>query len=241
MLDVMPSSAKWSRDELILVLDLYFEMDYARGASDGDERVASLARTLNSLPLRDEDPSQPRSGREVALILGDYLRYDPEHAVMQARIGETAERVWVSFAGDRDRLQQTAESIRRNADVVPMRGSDLEDEIEFDEGRILTRIHFARERNATLVVTKKRLVLTQTGKLECEACGFDFREVYGELGDGFVECHHTAPVATLNPGTNTRLTDLCILCSNCHRMVHRLMARNSTFTTPAHLRQHLQQ
>lgn len=222
------------------MLDLYFEMGHASNASDGDERVASLARTLNSLPLRDDEHSEPRSAREVSLILGDYLRYDPEHAVMQARIGETAERVWESFAGDRDRLRQTAESIRRNADVVPMRGSDLEDEIEFDEGRILTRIHFARERNATLVTTKKRLVLTQTGKLECEACGFDFQAVYGELGEGYAECHHTAPVATLNPGTNTRLTDLCILCSNCHRMMHRLMARNSTFTTPAHLRRYMQ-
>ena len=236
----MPASARWSRDELILVLDLYFEMDYARNASDGDERVASLARTLNSLPIRDDETSPPRNAREVSLILSDYLRFDPEHAVMQARIGETAERVWESFAGDLERLHQTAESIRRNADLVPMRGSDLEDEIEFDEGRILTRIHFARERNATLVTTKKRLVLTQTGKLECEACGFDFHAVYGELGEGYAECHHTAPVATLNPGTNTRLTDLCILCSNCHRMMHRLMARNSTFTTPAHLRRYMQ-
>jgi 5-methylcytosine-specific restriction enzyme A len=235
----MPASARWSRDELILVLDLYFDMDYARDASDGDERVASLARTLNSLPLRNDELSQPRNVREVSLILSDYLRFDPEHAVMQARIGETAERVWESFAGDREKLQQTAESIRRNADVVPMRGSDLEDEIEFDEGRILTRIHFARERNATLVTTKKRLVLTQTGKLECEACGFDFQKVYGELGEGYAECHHTAPVATLNPGTNTRLTDLCILCSNCHRMIHHLMARNSTFTTPAHLQRYM--
>lgn len=237
----MPASARWSRDELILVLDLYFEMGYASDASDGDERITSLARTLNSLPLRDDESSQPRNAREVSLILSDYLRFDPEHAVMQARISETAERVWESFSGDRDRLQQTAESIRRNADVVPMRGSDLEDEIEFDEGRILTRIHFARERNATLVTTKKRLVLTQTCKLECEACGFDFQKVYGELGEGYAECHHTAPVATLNPGTNTRLTDLCILCSNCHRMIHRLMARNSTFTTPAHLRRYIQE
>lgn len=237
----MAPTAKWSRDELILVLDLYFEMDYPREASGEDARVASLARTLNSLPLREADASQPRTARDVSLILGDYLRFDPEHAVMQARIGETAERVWEAFAGDKDRLQQTAESIRVNADVVPMRGSDLEDEIEFDEGRILTRIHFARERNATLVTTKKRLLLTQTGKLECEACGFDFQAVYGDLGEGYAECHHTAPVATLNPGTNTRLTDLCILCSNCHRMIHRLMCRNSTFTTPAHLRRYIQE
>lgn len=233
----MPGIPKWSRDELILALDLYFEMGYAGEASDTDARLGALARLINSLPWRNG--SQPVAVRDVSAILGDYLRYDPDRAVMQARIGETAERVWDTFSSDLPRLRQTAESIRANASVEPMRGSDLEDEIEFEEGRILTRIHFARERNATLVATKKRLLLTQTGRLECEACGFDFQKAYGDLGEGFAECHHTAPVATLTPGTNTRLTDLCILCSNCHRMIHRLMARNSAFTTPAHLRRYL--
>lgn len=223
---------------MILALDLYFEMEYAGEASDDDARIAALARLLNSLPLRDG--AKGLEGRDVSLILGDYLRYDPNRAVMQARIGETAERVWDTFASDPERLRQTAESIRANASVEPMRGSDLESEIEFEEGRILTRIHFVRERNATLVETKKRLMLTQTGKLDCEACGFDFKAKYGDLGEGFAECHHLAPVASLTPGTNTRLADLCVLCSNCHRMIHRLMARNSTFTTPAHLRTYLQ-
>ena len=237
--NLMPGFAKWERDELILVLDLYFDIDHAADPSGGEEQVERLAEVLNSLPLRDGEGVR-RTARDVRLILSDYLRFDPEHAVMSARIGETAERVWETFAADRNRLQETAASIRRNADVTPMRGSDLEDEIEFEEGRILTRIHFDRERNATLLATKKRLLLTQTGKLECEACGFDFQKVYGDLGEGYAECHHTAPVATLNPGTNTRLTDLAILCSNCHRMMHRLMCRNSTFTTPAHLRRYIQ-
>ena len=236
----MQGVVKWERDELILALDLYFEMDYPRNSGGEDARIEALARLLSELPSLNGDAPRERTGRDVALILGDYLRIDPEHAVMSARIGETAERVWESFAADRERLQLTAESIRANAAVAPMRGSDLEDGIEFDEGRILTRIHLDRERNATLVATKKRLVMTQTGRLECEACGFDFVKIYGDLGEGFAECHHTAPVATLNPGTNTRLTDLSILCSNCHRMMHRLMARNSTFTTPAHLRRYMQ-
>ena len=236
----MPGVVKWERDELILALDLYFEMDYPRNAGVADPRIGALARVLSELPSRNGDAPPARDARDVELILGDFLRFDPEHAVMSARIGETAERVWGSFAGDGERLRLTAESIRANAGVAPMRGSDLEDEIEFDEGRILTRIHLDRERNATLVATKKRLVMTQTGRLECEACGFDFVKVYGDLGEGFAECHHTVPVATLNPGTNTRLTDLCVLCSNCHRMMHRLMARNSTVTTPAHLRRYIQ-
>ncbi len=47
----------------------------------------------------------------------------------------------------------------------------------------------------------------------------DFGERYGQRGEGFIECHHTKPLAS--PGqTVTRLDDLALLCSNCHRMVH---------------------
>ena len=60
-----------------------------------------------------------------------------------------------------------------------------------------------------------------TEKLECEVCGFDFKEKYGELGEGFAECHHTIPVSKLKKQQRTKLTDLAILCANCHRMIHR--------------------
>ncbi len=50
-----------------------------------------------------------------------------------------------------------------------------EDE-EASEGRILTRRHMMRERARGLVEKKKGRVLAETGKLACEACGFDFRK-----------------------------------------------------------------
>jgi 5-methylcytosine-specific restriction enzyme A len=58
------------------------------------------------------------------------------------------------------------------------------------------------------------------GKLACEACGFDFRERYVDHGEGFIECHHAKPVHRLKPGDKTKVGDLRLLCSNCHRMVH---------------------
>ncbi len=61
--------------------------------------------------------------------------------------------------------------------------------MEASEGRVLTRVHQARERNQSIVKKKKTAVLSDTGKLECEACGFDFQEVYGDLGQDFAECH----------------------------------------------------
>ena len=59
------------------------------------------------------------------------------------------------------------------------------------------------------------------GALRCEGCGFDFAATYGELGHGFAECHHVVPLADLRAGSRTRLSDLVILCANCHRMIHR--------------------
>ena len=50
---------------------------------------------------------------------------------------------------------------------------------------------------------------------------FDFLVTYGKLGDGFIECHHNKPVSKMKLGEKTNIVDLALLCSNCHRMIHR--------------------
>jgi len=92
---------------------------------------------------------------------------------------------------------------------------------EAPEGRLLTHLHIARERNRKLVETKRKQAMKINGRLTCEACGFDFAIVYGERGEGFIECHHTKPVATLVEGHTTHVDDLALVCANCHRVIHR--------------------
>jgi hypothetical protein len=99
---------------------------------------------------------------------------------------------------------------------------DVDDEsLSAKEGRRRWVQHFRRERNASIVNAKKAQVLKKTGRLKCEACEFDFRERYGALGENFSEAHHVRPLSTLREGEETKLSDLAILCSNCHRMIHR--------------------
>ncbi len=98
--------------------------------------------------------------------------------------------------------------------------SSVTAEISAAEGRALLRLHRARERDQKLVVAKKRHVFHDTGQLACEACGFDFAAVYGELGEGFAECHHRQPLADTGE-TRTTLAELAVVCANCHRMLHR--------------------
>ena len=63
--------------------------------------------------------------------------------------------------------------------------------------------------------------IKKTGTLKCETCSFDFKDIYGKLGEGFAECHHKKPVSQLRNNEKTKLDDLAILCANCHRMIHR--------------------
>lgn len=57
--------------------------------------------------------------------------------------------------------------------------------------------------------------------LDCMACGFNFGRAYGALGEGFIEVHHVVPIAEAGKTITDPATDLVVLCSNCHRMVHR--------------------
>ena len=107
------------------------------------------------------------------------------------------------------------------AETVTKPVPQVDPEEEFREGQRKLRIHHDIERNPKAVRQKKALVLAETGSLKCEACGFDFFETYGEIGNGFAECHHRTPICTLSEESTITLDQLAIVCSNCHRMLHR--------------------
>ena len=47
----------------------------------------------------------------------------------------------------------------------------------------------------------------------------DFKDKYGKRGEDFIECHHINPISLGEKKTS--LSDLVLLCSNCHRMIHK--------------------
>jgi 5-methylcytosine-specific restriction protein A len=95
------------------------------------------------------------------------------------------------------------------------------DSESFPEGRLLFRMHRLRERNREVVAKAKAVALRKYGRLACWVCDFDFAVAYGKLGDGFIEAHHTRPLGELAGPSETRVADLALVCSNCHRMLHR--------------------
>jgi 5-methylcytosine-specific restriction protein A len=91
----------------------------------------------------------------------------------------------------------------------------------FPEGKVVERIHKARERSAKLIRVARETFLKNHKKLYCIVCGFDFEEVYGKRGEGYIEAHHTIPVSEMKEGHETKPEDIALVCANCHRMLHR--------------------
>ena len=92
---------------------------------------------------------------------------------------------------------------------------------DFPEGKLIEKIHRTRERNSLVIQKAKDLFKAKFGKLFCQICAFDFETVYGSIGSEFIEAHHTVPVSEMGDDHHTRIEDIAMVCSNCHRMIHR--------------------
>lgn len=82
------------------------------------------------------------------------------------------------------------------------------------------RMHARIERNPRAVRAAKKHHGTR-----CQVCGMSFSDVYGKIGEGFIEAHHLRPIATLEEGVPVQYdvgADFTVLCANCHRMIHRM-------------------
>lgn len=95
-----------------------------------------------------------------------------------------------------------------------------DDEESFPEGKEFYKLHRMRERNAKVVNLAKKRKLQIDPLLPCEICGFSFVKVYGELGKEFIEAHHAIPLSSVGE-SETRIEDIVLVCSNCHKMLHR--------------------
>ena len=198
-------------------------------AKDSPE-IEELSEVLNQLGdvLRQRTSGTYRNTNGVYMKLMNFRRFDPDY-MAEGKTGLTRgnqdeARVWNQFASDPVRLAEVARFIRQGitehrADE-DLAGPDEPGIEEAEEGKIATRVHRYRERDRRLVLEAKARAIREHGRLVCAACSFDFSKRYGEVGIDIIDVHHEKPVYTMKPGEKTKVTDLVLLCSNCHRVVH---------------------
>ncbi len=81
--------------------------------------------------------------------------------------------------------------------------------------RLITVNAYERDRSAREICIRK-------WGTTCFACEFNFRSVYGELGEGFIHVHHLTPISAIAEAyVLTPESDMRPVCPNCHAMLHR--------------------
>lgn len=185
------------------------------GAEEQCYELTEAGTELAATILNDEWPSWRRSGSPpTARVFGNISEYF-ENGVGAACPG-------IVFERDAALVTATAEKISEGVltpeDVESLRNLPKR---SFKEGQKKLVTHAKAERNQALVREAKRQFKIRHGRLFCEACGFEFMTRYGERGRDFIEAHHSKPISTLSGPVPTTISDLEMVCSNCHRMLHR--------------------
>ncbi|NDZ12779.1 hypothetical protein [Variovorax sp. WS11] len=95
------------------------------------------------------------------------------------------------------------------------------------EGERRLVAHRAGERGRGLARAKKDQFIKEHGRLFCESCGEEPVRRFGTPhAEACIEVHHASvQVSEMKPGHQTTLADLECLCANCHRLVHRRIAK----------------
>lgn len=211
----------WIRDELILAM----EVAQRTGSSATPKEIDELTESLRKLPIEAQLSASSgfRDRQEVEEVLEEIGKLMADTQTAERVEGDLSHQVVQHFLNSPSALSSVAEQIRAAAtsNFGPGVFAPDPEVSEAPEGRIMTGIHTYRERNPRLAESKKRGALETYGKLSCEGCGFVFADRYGHRGEGFIECHHLTPVSELDNGAKTNLSDLALVCANCHRMIHR--------------------
>jgi 5-methylcytosine-specific restriction enzyme A len=185
------------------------------GASVWNRRDADFGRNLE-LAFRQQLPIR------VIVVEGEQRNpadLKPRASIVKARKLDTVAWALTEY----DYATGECVLVRGAKPTVPaVDSSDLE--LSWFEGKWKRAFVYHRRREAKARREKIQEALRiNGGKLVCEVenCGFDFAKRYGALGEGYAQVHHLLPLSKApKEGREIKLSDLAVVCANCHVMIH---------------------
>lgn len=113
------------------------------------------------------------------------------------------------------KIPKIGRSSKTNAPVVG--GHDSQGHESALEGSKTKHFTFRYERKPKL---RQKAIEIHGSK--CKVCGFDFKSVYGKIGEGYIHIHHKVPISKRGGEVEVSAeNDLIPLCENCHSIIHR--------------------
>jgi 5-methylcytosine-specific restriction protein A len=221
----------WSREEILLALDLYLKLAGKVPGPD-DFQVVELSNALRQLPIHRESQKNERfrNPAGVAFKLQNIRQIATGQGL--GNVSATDRAVWADYKDLPDLVHALATSIREqihSPEVTSVEVSELPADEEFAEGRLLTIVHKARERSR-----KVRIQLIRhrrsLGTLSCDGCGDGPKLADSNLDEAGFEAHHVVPLADAKE-RRTKVKDMALLCATCHRLIHRLISLKKSWVS----------
>lgn len=108
----------------------------------------------------------------------------------------------------------------KESGITEQQQEEIANKLEIQEQKKLAN-HVAYE--GRISATDKRKLKTILG-YNCMVCGKNMKDKYGDIGNGYIELHHKIPYANMAVNDTRMLNkdDFCVLCPDCHRMIHKL-------------------
>ena len=122
--------------------------------------------------------------------------------------------------GKTNKLRDIYEKFLKTVDKEPVLivyPDDIDDSVSYSEGKAKKVLVNSYERNPH---ARKKCI--EHYGLNCQVCGFNFEEKFGDLGKNFIHVHHIVDIATIgNKYSVDPISDLVPVCPNCHAMLHK--------------------
>lgn len=194
---------------------------FRQGGRDASSRGILGHATVTSSPWVDNDPKDATKRTTFVNLQFDWLLQESDVVGVQALEASAPNTKWRSIRRSGYTIPQSdVPAIRRlwslaSAGYVGPDDGEVPGTYEEGETSNVRVNRYERNRAA------RAACIAANGDV-CLACGFDFRQVYGQMGDGYVQVHHVVPISQIGKRyTLDPVNDLVPLCANCHVMAHR--------------------
>lgn len=205
------ASASFTRDEVILALDVLYSSENGRVTADSDE-IKELSLLLNRLPIHPLENRRAdfRNPHGVAVQLSKF-RSNCNTGKKDPHLGSVFFDVAFEYEDRIDELHSIAKAIRKNKEVfVSLFGSPLEDN-GFPEGILLGHLHNIIEQR-------------DGAKLElndhCEICNSRPALCYRNVGP-LLQNHLAVAPTLMDYSKKYRANSFLTVCPTCHAALHR--------------------
>ena len=192
------------------------------------DNVKSYSGTTNYSSVKREEKHysgsyktsvQPRTIEDKKQLFKDYINNEIEKISYNNTLEDKRDKEAATFIA--------VNNVRHSPDVIASiynisidKANEIEESITVDEEKKVAN-HISYEGR---IGTKDKNKMKSLLGYRCAACGKDMSEIYGNIGHNYIELHHLVPYSEMKENETRTLTEheFCVLCPDCHRMIHKL-------------------